>query len=167
MRAMITPVDAENLEDAAEVHAISWRASHAEICAPAFIAAHTTERQKDYLRKKLREGSRIFLLIAQAPVGLVAVTENLIEDLYVLPDQQGQGYGTLLLEYAIRECSGTPTLWILETNHRARRLYEHLGFHRTGRINRAHGPLAELEFSMGKTVDAKAPDLTGKQNDAL
>ena len=150
MRALITPVDAGNLESAAELHAVCWRASHAGICTPEFLAAHTTERQRDYLRKKLQGGSRIFLLIAQRPVGLVAVTGNLIEDLYVLPDRQGRGYGTLLLQHAVRECVGTPTLWILETNHRARRLYERLSFRPTGRINRENGPLAEIEFSLEK-----------------
>ena len=61
MRALITPVDAGNLESAAELHAVCWRASHAGICTPEFLAAHTTERQRDYLRKKLQGGSRIFL----------------------------------------------------------------------------------------------------------
>lgn len=149
MRALIAAVGEENLEAAAEVHAICWRASHREICTPEFLAAHTTERQLSYLRGKLRGGSRIFLLRDRIPVGLVSVTANLIEDLYVLPDRQGQGYGTLLLERAIRECSGTPTLWTLETNHRARRFYEGLGFCPTGRINREKGPLAEIEFSLG------------------
>ena len=149
MSCCVLPVDESNLEAAAEVHAVSWRASHGGICTPEFIALHTRERQLSYLRKKLRGGSRIFLLTHPDPVGLVAVTEDLIEDLYVLPERQGQGYGTLLLQHAIRECAGTPTLWILETNQRARRLYEGMGFRPTGRINREKGPLTEIEFSLG------------------
>ena len=146
--ACIVPVDAANLEAAAAVHAVSWRASHADICTPEFLAAHTTQRQQAYLRSKLQGGSRLFLLTDPIPVGLVAVTGSRIEDLYVLPDRQGRGYGTLLLQHAVRECAETPTLWILETNHRARRLYERLGFQPTGRVNRTHGLLAELELSL-------------------
>ncbi len=151
MSLRILPVGESNLEEAAEVHAVSWRASHAEICTPEFIAVHTTERQREYLRRKLQDGSRFFLLTDNTPVGLVAVTENLIEDLYVLPAYQNRGYGTRLLQHAIGTCSGAPTLWILETNTGAARLYERLGFHPTGRIRRANGPLAEIEFSLQKT----------------
>ena len=147
MRTSITPVSEDNLNAAAEVHAISWRASHKAVCSPAFLEAHTTARQADYLRRKLEEGSRIFLLTDGVPVGLVAVTGNLIEDLYVLPAQQGRGYGTLLLQHAIRACAGTPTLWVLETNQRAAQLYLRLGFRPTESVNRNHGPIAEIEYA--------------------
>ena len=147
MSIEIVPVDGTNLDEAAEVHAISWQASHAEICTPAFLAAHTPARQREYLREKLQGGSRIFLLTDGIPVGLATVTGNRIEDLYVLPRLQGRGYGTALLSHAIRECAGTPTLWVLETNRRAARLYTRLGFRPTGRIDRSSGPLAEIEYA--------------------
>ena len=146
MSISIAPVDESNLDAAAEVHAVCWRTSHREICKPEFVASHTTARQREYLRKKLQGGSRLFLLKDDVPVGLVTVTGNLIEDLYVLPDRQGQGYGTLLLQHAIRECSGTPTLWVLETNRRAAQFYKHRGFRPTGSVNLENGPLAEIEF---------------------
>ena len=144
----IRPVDERNLDAAAEVHAASWRASHAEFCAPAFVAAHTAERQRTYFLRKMDGGSRFFLLYAPEPVGVVSVTGCLIEDLYVLPDRQNRGCGTALLRHAIRECEGRPVLWILENNHRAIRLYERVGFQPTGRVNREHGPLAELEYAL-------------------
>ena len=53
----------------------------------------------------------------------VSVTENLIEDLYVLPEYQGRGYGTQLLRFAMAACTGRPSLWVLESNAGARRLY--------------------------------------------
>ena len=145
---IVEPVSEANLTQAAELHAVSWRDSHRAVCAPEFLAAHTTERQRSYLQKKLESGSRIFLLTDKFPVGLVAVTGNLIEDLYVHPDCQCKGYGTALVRYAIRECAGIPTLWLLETNVRAGRLYERLGFRPTGRINRDNGPLAEIAYSL-------------------
>ena len=152
----IEAVDAENLDAAAAVHAESWRASHAGICAPDFLAAHTARRQRDYLETKQKAGSRIFLLWAEEPAGIVSVAGSCIEDLYVLPAYQRRGYGTALLRHAVSVCRGTPVLWILETNRNAMRFYERRGFRPTGKRNAAHGPLAELEYSYeisgGETV---------------
>ena len=148
----IQPVDEHYLDAAAEVHAVSWRASHAEFCAPAFVAAHTAERQRAYLRKKMDGGSRFFLLCAPEPLGIVSVTGCLIEYLYVLPDWQGRGYGTALLRYAIEKCVDSPVLWVLENNRRAIRLYERMGFRPTGRVNRENGPLSEIEYTLTEAI---------------
>ncbi|MBR4906701.1 MAG: GNAT family N-acetyltransferase [Clostridia bacterium] len=145
---MIVPVDKTNLYEAAAVHAAAWRESHRAFCTPAFVEAHTTERQAAYLQRKLDAKSRLFLLIEEKPIGVVSVTENLIEDLYVLPEEQGKGYGTKLLRYAIGVCPGTPVLWILENNARARRLYERLGFAETGNRHSVPNGLDEIEFSL-------------------
>ena len=51
------------------------------------------------------------------------------------------------LDFAVRQASGTPTLWILETNTAARRFYENAGFTFTGRENRS-GKLAEREMTL-------------------
>lgn len=144
----IVPVTEENLDAAAEIHAVGWRASHAAVCAPDFVAAHSAERQRAYLARKLEGGSRIFLLTDDGPAGLISVTGSLIEDLYVHPEKQGRGYGSALLRHAIQECAGTPTLWLLETNDRARAFYESRGFRPTGNVDRSHGPLAEIEYAL-------------------
>ena len=95
----------------------------------------------------MKNGSRIFLLLGGEPAGIVSVTGNLIEDLYVLPAFQNRGYGTLLLRWAVKQCIGTPTLWILENNQRAARLYRREGFTETGRRNRITDGLDEVEFA--------------------
>lgn len=145
---MIVPVDRTNLSYAAAVHAAAWRESHRAFCSPAFTEAHTTERQANYLCRKLDAGSRLFLLIEEKPVGVVSVTENLIEDLYVLPEEQGKGYGTKLLRFAAGVSNGTPTLWILENNTKARKLYERLGFSETGNRHSVPNGLDEIEFAL-------------------
>ncbi|MBQ7491222.1 MAG: GNAT family N-acetyltransferase [Clostridia bacterium] len=144
---MIVPADETNLLAAATVHAVSWRDSHRSFCSPTFVALHTPERQREYLRKKMDGGSRIYLLIEDAPVGVVSVTGSLVEDLYVLPDRRNRGCGTALLQFAIRQCTDTPTLWILENNKNAERLYRRLGFRETGKIHAVPNGLAEIEFS--------------------
>jgi ribosomal-protein-alanine N-acetyltransferase len=144
---MIVPVDRTNLSYAAAVHAAAWRESHRAFCTSVFVEAHTAERQAAYLQSKLDAGSRLFLLIEEKPVGVVSVTKNLIEDLYVLPEEQGKGYGTKLLRFAIGICPGTPTLWILENNTRARKLYERLGFAETKNRHSVPNGLDEIELA--------------------
>ena len=123
----VVPVDRLNVRQAAAVHAFSWQASHRAVCSGAFLALHTPERQEKYL---------------------LEIRGGLIEDLYVLPECQGRGYGTRLLRYAAGQCEGAPTLWILENNARASGLYRKEGFRETG-ARRVHpGGVDEIEMRL-------------------
>ncbi len=146
---MIEAVTEVNIRAAATVHSIAWQASH-DFCTPAFVAAHTPERQEAYLRDKLRKGSRIFLLTEDVPLALVSVTGSLIADLYVLPERQNRGFGTRLLHFAMAQCESAPTLWILEINRGAERLYRREGFAPTGRSQVFPNGLHEYEFRLNK-----------------
>lgn len=141
----LVPVDESNVAAAGSVHAASWRASHG-FCTPEFLAAHTAESQTAYLRREQEAGKCLYLLLDPEPVGLVSVHEELIENLYVLPEQQGQGYGTRLLEYAAERCGEEPRLWVLNHNEKARRFYEARGFRETGARRELKHGLAELEM---------------------
>ena len=70
----------------------------------------------------------------------------MIGDLYILPDAQGKGYGTKLLDFAIGRCSDIPTLWVLSNNEGAQRLYERNGFCMTGNRHMLSETLSELEM---------------------
>ena len=111
---------------------------------------HTTESQEKYISDKIKNGTKFFMLISEEPTGIVSITDSLIEDLYVLPDKQNMGFGTKLLHYAITLCTGTPTLWILENNTNAERLYIREGFIKTGRKNAITDTLDEIEFVLMK-----------------
>ena len=144
---MIELVNSANIRQAAEVHAISWRESHRDICSEEFIAVHTTERQIEYLKSQMNKGAAIYLLSdAGKPVGIVSIRDDVVGDLYVLPDEQGRGYGTQLLRFAMEKCTGTPTLWVLSSNRRAMNLYERLGFHATGECHILSEALSEIEM---------------------
>ena len=145
---LIPALDEAALRRAAEVHAVSWQDSHRSFCPPDFVAAHTPERQYRYLADKAASGSRIFLLLREGenPIGVVTVTGDLIADLYILPEERNKGYGTVLLQYAMGQCAGSPTLWILENNAGAERLYRRNGFRPTGRVLEHPGGLSEREF---------------------
>lgn len=143
---MITEVDIASLPIAAQIHTESWRASHKGFCTAEFIALHTPERQAAYLQSERDAGKRLYLLCAPKPVGLVSVSSSLIENLYVLPDEQRKGYGTQLLQFAMRQCDGLPTLWVLSNNQGAIRLYEKHGFRATGNQKTLRNDLFELEM---------------------
>ena len=145
---MIISVDQTNLLQAAAIHSISWKESHRAFCTPDFIELHSPDRQREYLNSKINNGTKIYMLVEDEPVGIVSVTDGLIEDLYILPDRQNRGYGTKLLQYAIEQCTDTPTLWILENNTEAERLYRRMGFTKTGRKNAISGELDEIEFAL-------------------
>ena len=145
-KGMIIPVNEQNIMDAANIHSISWKESHRHFCTPEFIEMHSPERQLEYICDKMREGTKFFMLVEEVPAAVVSVTDSLIEDLYVLPEKQKMGYGTELLQFAVDQCTDTPTLWILENNVNAERLYCRMGFTKTGRINAITDKLAEIEL---------------------
>ena len=146
---MIKTVDEKNIDIAASIHSESWQESHKSFCSPEFVEKHTQEHQKEYLLEKMKNGTVVFILFDEASekdVGIVSVTENLIEDLYILPSEQNKGYGTTLLRFACGKCTAAPTLWILENNSNAARLYRREGFSETGRRNQIDKGLDEIEF---------------------
>lgn len=145
---MIIPVDEANILQAATIHSISWQESHRTFCTTDFIEMHTPERQQAYLMNKIKDGTKGYILVDEEPVGIVSVTDSLIEDLYVLLDRQNMGYGTQLLQFAIGQCKGTPTLWILENNLNAVRFYRRMGFEKTGNKKPITEGLDEIEYAL-------------------
>ena len=154
---MIIPVDKSNLFQAAVIHSVSWKESHRSFCTHDFTEMHTPDRQREYLSGKMNSGTKIFMLVDEKPVGIVSVTGSLIEDLYVLPDMQNRGYGTKLLLYAMDQCGDTPVLWILENNTGAERLYQRMGFRKTGRKNPITDVLDEVEYAFAGIPAAGNP----------
>ena len=116
---MIVCVTESNLMEAAQIHAITWRAAHQGFCSEELIAQHTTANQKKYLESKMAESEKHYMLVEQHPVGIVSVLDDLIENLYILPAEQHTGYGRMLLLFAIEHCKGTPRLFVLENNKKA------------------------------------------------
>ena len=147
---MIQPVTPAQLMQAAAIHAESWQDSHRAVCSEEFLAQHTPQRQKACLEAAIAGGARLYMLTDGKPVGIVTVRGSCIENLYVLPAEQNKGYGSRLLEFAIGQCSAAPTLWVLNTNRGARRLYERRGFRPTGQIVRHGEDVYEQEFRLDR-----------------
>lgn len=144
----VTQSDPIGMMQAAVIHSESWKVSHRNICSAEFLAIHTPEHQREYLETEMEKGAQLFVLMHEKPVGIVTVRGDLIENLYVLPSEQNKGYGTQLLAFALGKCAAVPTLWVLNTNVGARRLYERHGFQPTGNVVRHGDCLYEEEFCL-------------------
>jgi GNAT superfamily N-acetyltransferase len=74
-----------------------------------------------------------------------------IRHLGVRPDRWGSGLARQAVERSvvgIRASGREPTLWVLVANHRARGLYEHLGWKPTGREQAAEWPPYPTEIEL-------------------
>lgn len=145
---IIEPVNKSNIAQAAYVHRESWKESHSFLPADV-VAKRTVERQTAYLYSEINSGKKVFLLTDKEPVGVVAVNGNMIDNLYVLPAMQRKGYGSALLDFAIRQCDGTPVLTVLNNNS-AIEMYRKRGFKETGNIIPLGSRLWEIEMKLEK-----------------
>ena len=148
-------VTEQNIVDAGRIHSESWKESHRSFCSAEFVEKHTPIAQAEYLRREMDAGKSVYMLIDDYPVGIVSVHGSLIENLYVLPFEQCKGYGTQLLEFAIRKCQGTPKLWILNINEGAYRLYTKHGFKETGNRKQLNKNLYEMELAYAEKKAVK------------
>jgi GNAT superfamily N-acetyltransferase len=75
----------------------------------------------------------------------LAWDDERLRHLGVRPDRWGRGLATA----AVARAAGVRRLWVLADNHRARGLYEHLGWSPTGQEQRAEWPPypVELEYA--------------------
>ncbi|MBE6081156.1 GNAT family N-acetyltransferase [Sporanaerobacter sp. PP17-6a] len=142
---MIVMVTKDNLVQAATIHSVSWQDSHKAFCSEEFIALHNVEHQIKYIQNEMNQGKIFYMFITSKPVGIVSVCDNLIENLYILPEEQHKGYGTKLLIFVIAKCD-VPTLWILSNNEKAYNLYSKHGFILTGNENKLSDTVKEVEM---------------------
>lgn len=127
---MITEVNGNNLFDAAKVYMYSWKESHKDICSLEFIEKHDLDYMINFLSEKIEKGYLLFIdYINKKPVGIIAV--NLCDEeiclLYVLPEEEGNGYGSELLSHAVSICKN-PYITVLDTNIKAIGFYRKRGF---------------------------------------
>ena len=85
-----------------------------------------------------RDAERSIILAADEPVGWLVVARSEagihVVDIAVLPERRGQGIGAAVLGECLAESDrkGIPVRLSVNVTNRAARLYERLGFRRTG-----------------------------------
>jgi ribosomal protein S18 acetylase RimI-like enzyme len=129
----------------------------ADAIAEVFIASfatlsflprlHTNAETIDFIANKvLREQEVLVAEENDGIVGFVAMAHgNFLEHLYVHPDSQGRGVGSVLLMRAKQRMPNGFRLWLFQQNTQARRFYER------------HG-LRAIEFTEGAGNEEQMPD---------
>jgi putative acetyltransferase len=74
---------------------------------------------------------------ADEAVGVISISNGVLETLYVMPEHWGRGIGNTLHDFALDRLRETHVqearLWTLTENHRARAFYERRGWLLSGR----------------------------------
>jgi GNAT superfamily N-acetyltransferase len=143
----------------AVVHVISSRAAYQGLLPPDDPDSQDTDRRREVWQRILAEADwpRSATLVADSGDGIVGfadlrptrdqdadpLTVGEITAIYLLPAIWGTGVGALLMTESVNALGEAgyrqATLWVLQTNHRARRFYE------------AHGWLADEAVKQDKT----------------
>ena len=120
---MLRQLRLTDMDAAARVHRSAF--DHA---LPTLAGLHTPEEDRWFFRERVFttcEMSGTF--DDEAMTAMLAFREDWIDQLYVLPQAQGRGLGTALLQVA-QNTFARLQLWTFQRNAQARRFYESRGF---------------------------------------
>lgn len=102
------------------------------------------------------------VLVSQARRGLAAYVghdDDTLRHVAVHPDHWGTGLATAGISLALRAMAARGStearLWVLEENRRARGLYEHLGWRRTGERREAPWPPHPVEVGYRRSLPGR------------
>ncbi len=119
----IRQLELADMDAAARVHRVSF--DHA---LPWLAGLHTPDEDRWFYRERMFATCNLWgAFDGDRLTGLIAFRDDWIEQLYVLPEAQGQGVGTALLDVAKRAVARLQ-LWTFQRNAQARRFYEARGF---------------------------------------
>jgi len=139
---ILRPARAEDLPVLADVHLASRRGA-GEAFPPG---VHSDDEVHAWVAGwDLRTYDVWLAMLAERVVGYARCTTTWLDDLYVLPDAQGRGVGSTLLDLVKAERPDGFGLWVFESNVAARDFYAHHGF-------------VTLERTDGSANEERSPD---------
>ena len=165
-------VRAATVRDASElaaIHARSWQAAYLDLLPQDFLdkldLSNSTERWERALRAA--EWPKAGVMVAVPGPEMVgfarfgptrdkgedAALVAEIRQIYIAPEVWGKGVGKRLMSTALARLAASgyaqATLWVLDTNSRARRFYERCGWTQDGAARRNDSysvPLADVRY---------------------
>ena len=116
-----TPADAAEIAD---LFLASFKATY------HFSLAHSDDEVRRWITDVLLPSDEVWVAVARdgTVVGLMALTSDMLDQLYVAPGWSGQGIGSRLVDLAKERRPAGFDLYTFQVNHRARRFYERQGF---------------------------------------
>jgi ribosomal protein S18 acetylase RimI-like enzyme len=112
-----------DMDEAARVHRTAFDAA-----LPWLAGLHTADEDRWFYRERMFVSCALWGAFAAAKmIGVIAFREGWIDQLYVLPEAQGQGAGSTLLEVAKGRFDRLQ-LFTFQRNVKARAFYEARGF---------------------------------------
>jgi GNAT superfamily N-acetyltransferase len=140
----------------AEIHVAGWQAAYRGQMPDALLDGLSVEKRTEHWRQRIgaprspeertwvaEDGGAIVAFANTGPSRDADATPAAAElfALYADPVRWGTGAGRLLLSHAVddvtRRGASAVTLWVLDTNVRARRFYGLAGFRADGGVKRA------------------------------
>jgi GNAT superfamily N-acetyltransferase len=95
---------------------------------PTLAGLHTPEEDRWFFRNRVFADCELWGAFDDTGMtGMIAFRRDWIDQLYILPDAQGRGTGSSLLQVA-KERFDLLQLWTFQRNAKARRFYEARGF---------------------------------------
>jgi GNAT superfamily N-acetyltransferase len=119
----IRQLDLADMDAAARVHRAAF-----DQALPWLAGLHTSDEDRWFYRGRMFKSCTVWGAFDDTVLtGIIAFREDWIDQLYVLPQVQGRGTGTELLQVAKRSWDRLQ-LWTFQRNVRAKRFYEARGF---------------------------------------
>jgi GNAT superfamily N-acetyltransferase len=120
---MLRQLELADMDAAARVHRTAF-----DYALPTLAGLHTPEEDRWFFRERVFTTCEVWgAFDGDAMTGMLAFREDWIDRLYVLPEAQGRGLGTALLQVA-QNAFDRLQLWTFQRNAQARRFYEARGF---------------------------------------
>ena len=125
VRPVIRRATVADAEAIADVWLTSWRATF------EFPPSHPDADVRRFIREELVPGRETWVAVDAADgsvIAVLAVSDTMVEQLYVAPAWIGRGVGRRLLDLARERRPEGLDLYCFAVNARARRFYERNGF---------------------------------------
>ncbi|MGO4256287.1 GNAT family N-acetyltransferase [Marmoricola sp. RAF53] len=138
---VLRPAGAEDMAEVAELYIAARRAAVGQMP----VGVHPDAEVRDWVAT-LPERKEVWVAERDEITGFAVLDGDWLDSLYVGPQHQGAGTGTLLLDLVKAQRPGGFALWVFASNTSARGFY-----HRHG--------LVELEHTDGSGNEERSPDV--------
>jgi RimJ/RimL family protein N-acetyltransferase len=171
----VRPARIEDVAAIAEIHVRSWQAAYAGLIPQSYLDSLTPAQREPGWTRAIQDGdaSRGGTLLVtddgEKVIGFARICESRdadsaasdvgeVQAIYLAPDAWGTGAGRALMTAALARLTELgyqqATLWVLDSNVRARRFYAAAGFHPDGAVkdDDSHGfVLREIRYRTALT----------------